>query len=97
MFQTKIEDLTCTFHLIKKGVFVTIPHTSLRSKGFFIASELHLLTEKSGLKIIEAPIFFPRREKGKTKIDVNVSFDFIKNAILFWLFRRKNKWNKKRK
>lgn len=96
MFNTKIKDLTCTFHAIKRRVFDAIPYAELRSKGFFIASELHLLAEKSGLKIIEVPIFFPRREKGKTKIDAGVSLDFAKNAILFWLFRRKKRWEKKR-
>ena len=88
MFNTRIKDLTCTFHIIKRSVFDTIPYTSLRSEGFFIASELHLLAEKAGLKVIEFPIFFPRREKGKTKIDAGVSLDFTKNAVLFWLFRR---------
>ena len=95
MFNTKIKDLTCTFHVIKRTVFDTIPYTALKSKGFFIASELHLLAEKSGLKVVEVPIFFPRREKGKTKIDAGVSLDFAKNAIFFWLFRRKKRWQKR--
>ena len=92
---TKIKDLTCTFHVINRRVFDAIPYTELRSEGFFIASELHLLAEKSGLKVIEVPIFFPRREKGKTKIDVRVAADFAKNAILFRLFRRKKRWEKR--
>lgn len=95
MFNTKIKDLTCTFHVISRRVFDVIPYTELKSEGFFIASELHLLAEKSGLKVVEVPIFFPRREKGKTKIDAGVSLDFAKNAILFWLFRRKKRWEKR--
>jgi dolichol-phosphate mannosyltransferase len=92
MFNTKIKDLTCTFHAIDRKVFDLIPYNQLKSEGFFIASELHLLAEKSGLKVVDVPIFFPRREKGKTKISVGVAADFVKNAILMF-FRRKN-WKK---
>lgn len=92
LFRTKIKDLTCTFHLIKRELFDTIPYSFLRSKGFFFASELHLLAERAGLNVKEIPIYFPRREKGKSKINISVALGFGKDAILFWALGRNKKW-----
>jgi dolichol-phosphate mannosyltransferase len=88
LFRTKIKDPTNWFHLLKKDVFDTIPYRSLKSRGFFLASELHFLAERAGLNIKEIPIFFPKRKKGETKVNYGVAADFAKEAIQF-LFRRR--------
>ena len=89
MFNTKIKDPTCWFHVVKRDVFDVVPINRLRSKGFFLASELHFPAEKAGLKIKELPYFFPERKEGKTKISIGVSSDFAKEAIRFWLSRKR--------
>ena len=85
MFRTRIKDLTNWFHAIKRNVFNTVPYYSLKSKGFFLASELHLLAEKAGLKIKEIPIYFPPRQKGQSKVSIRVGAIFFKEFMLFWI------------
>ena len=88
LFRTKIKDLTCGFHLIDRKVFDIIPYTELTSEGFFVFSEIHLLAEKAGLNVNEIPNYFPKREKGKSKINIGISAEFAKDALLYLIKRR---------
>jgi dolichol-phosphate mannosyltransferase len=83
LFRAKTKDVTNWFHLIKRDVFLRIDYNALQSRGFFLAAELHLLAERTGLNLKEVAIFFPSRAKGKTKIDLRVVADFAKDVLSF--------------
>ncbi|MDA1280908.1 MAG: glycosyltransferase [Chloroflexi bacterium] len=83
LFRTKIRDLTCTFHLLRRDVFEHVRYDSLRAEGFFFASELHLLAERAGLRVEETPYFFPERRDGTSKIDIGQVVRFAREALRF--------------
>ena len=81
LFESKIKDLTCGFHLIQRNVFEKVPIGDLISNGFFLFSEIHLRAERENLKITEVPIFFPDRREGQSKVNLRLVFEFIREAL----------------
>ena len=81
LFRSKIKDLTCGFHLIKRNVFEKVPIGDLISNGFFVFSEIHLRAERENLKITEVPTFFPDRREGQSKVNLRLVFEFIREAL----------------
>ena len=81
LFRSKMKDLTCGFHLIRRNVFEKVPIGDLISNGFFLFSELHLRAERENLKITEGPIFFPDRREGQSKVNLRLVFEFIREAL----------------
>ena len=71
--------------MIERTLVLLKPDAVQRS----IIGEIISRFEKAGLKIKELPYFFPERKEGKTKISIGVSSDFAKEAIRFWLSRKR--------
>jgi hypothetical protein len=85
MFRTDIQDLTCSFHLMHRDLFDAVPPSRLRSPGFFVFAELHLLAERAGLRIEEVPCRFPKRLAGLSTIGPRQVAGFGLEAMRFWL------------
>ena len=81
LFRSKLKDLTCGFHLIKRNVFEKVPIGDLISNGFFVFSEIHLRAERENLKITEVSIYFPERRERQSKVNLGLVFEFIRETI----------------
>ena len=88
---SNIHDLTGGFNLIKNTVFQQVNIEKIRSNGYSFQIELKILAQNSGAKMIEIPIVFNERIKGKSKL----GYDSIFEAILTpWKIRFSNKYSK---
>lgn len=64
----KVKDTTAGFVCYRKKVLQTIDIDSVRFKGYAFQIEMKFRTWKYGFKIIEVPIIFTERRKGKSKM-----------------------------
>ncbi len=75
-----IKDLTGGFNLWKKEVLLSIDLDSIISKGYSFQIELKYKAKKKGFKIVEFPIIFEDRTKGKSKMSKKIFFEALKNV-----------------
>jgi dolichol-phosphate mannosyltransferase len=64
----KIKDTTAGFKCYKRKVLETINLDSIKFKGYAFQIEMKFRTWKYGFKIVEIPIIFTERQKGKSKM-----------------------------
>ncbi len=64
----KIKDTTAGFKCYRNKVLSTIEFETVKFKGYAFQIEMKFRTWKYGFKIIEVPIIFTERKKGKSKM-----------------------------
>ena len=64
----KVKDTTAGFKCYKRRVLETIDLDDIRFKGYAFQIEMKFRTWKHGFKIVEVPIIFTERQKGKSKM-----------------------------
>jgi len=64
----KVKDTTAGFKCYRTEVLETINLDSIKFKGYAFQIEMKFRTSKYGFKIVEVPIIFTDREKGKSKM-----------------------------
>ena len=87
---TNLYDILEGFNTYSKKVLEKIDLNSIGSKGYIFGAEMKYRAIKSGFRLIEFPIYFDVRQKGKSKM----SFDIISEALFFVMLLRFRK-NKK--
>lgn len=83
----KISDPTSGFRIFKREVLSSIDFSRLKSDGFAFQIELLCLLKRIGYDGLEFPTRFVNRKKGKSKMGIIESFQFIKTC-LYLLARR---------
>lgn len=90
----KVKDTTAGFKCYKKEVLETINLDTIKFKGYAFQIEMKFRTWKYGFKIVEVPIIFTDREKGKSKMSggiFNEAFwGVIKMKINSWFTKYEN-------
>lgn len=89
-----IMDTTAGFKCYKRKVLETINFDHIRFKGYAFQIEMKFTTFKFGFKIIEVPIIFTDRKRGKSKMSGGIFNEALWGVILMkWrsLFRKYNK------
>lgn len=81
--QTK--DVTAGFRCYRREILEQIPLTEIKSNGYSFQEEMLFLVEKSGAKVVEVPVVFNDRQKGKSKLSKKDIVDFF--LIIFRLKR----------
>lgn len=90
LLMPKIHDVTTGFKLTKvKGVMDQVPLEHLYSNSF--AYKVHILADcvNRGAKVVEVPITFEARERGKSKIINNEMLETLKVIFLFQIHNPK--------
>jgi dolichol-phosphate mannosyltransferase len=64
----KIKDTTAGFKCYRRSVLETIDLDTIKFKGYAFQIEMKFRTWKHGFKIVEVPIIFTERQKGKSKM-----------------------------
>lgn len=79
-------DVTSGFKAFRTGTLKEIDWTKIRSSGFGFQAEVAFQCEKNGVKILEYPIVFDERTRGKSKM----SFAIICETVYIILSLRAN-------
>ncbi|MBU0535214.1 MAG: polyprenol monophosphomannose synthase [Patescibacteria group bacterium] len=76
-----VYDATAGYRLWKAETLRAINFDKIHSSGYVFQIEMAYTTYKNGLKIIEVPIYFPDRAKGKSKMKSRI---VLEAAIKVW-------------
>ena len=60
----------------------------LQSRDWFLDPELIIKAKRKRYKILEVPVIFKKREKGKSKVDLKTPIEFSKNILKYRLGMR---------
>lgn len=79
VLRTKIKDITGGYNIWTKNALDKINLSSIISKGYMFQIEMKYKAEKNELKILEYPIIFNQREKGKSKMSFKICLEALIN------------------
>ena len=68
----KVRDATSGFKAFHAGVLSSLYLTQLRSKGFAFQAELASACQRMGFNIVERPIMYSTRAKGRSKMSMSI-------------------------
>jgi len=77
----KTRDVTSGFRCFKRQVLKTIELDRIKSNGYAFQEELLYQTEKKGFKVVEIPVTFTDRQKGKSKLSKKDIVEFFVRVI----------------
>ncbi len=81
MLGLKTKDVTAGFRCFKAETLKTIKYSEIKSNGYAFQEEMIYRIEKAGLKVVEVPVVFLDREKGKSKLNKKDIIDFFVTII----------------
>ncbi len=82
LFSLKLKDINGCPKIMKREVLAALNPVS---RDWFIDAELMIKAIRKKFKVSEIPVTYYRRGKGKSKVRLTTSLEFIKNAIKFKL------------
>lgn len=71
----KVRDATAGFKLWRRTALEKIDLARVRANGYIFQVEMAYLSEQSGLRILEYPIYFEDRRIGQSKMDMRVKWE----------------------
>lgn len=84
ILQVPINDATGGFRLWKRDTLVGIDLDRVRSNGYVFQVEIAYLTHKLGYAIREVPIYFPERQRGTSKMDMQIQLEAASRVWQIW-------------
>lgn len=76
-----ISDATGGFKLWRRQTLIGLDLDRIRSNGYVFQVEMSYIACRLGFKVTEIPIYFPDRQRGKSKMDTNIA---VEAAIRVW-------------
>jgi dolichol-phosphate mannosyltransferase len=76
-----ISDATAGFKLWRRQTLIGLDLDRIRSNGYVFQVEMSYIACRLGFKVVEVPIYFPDRERGKSKMDSNIA---VEAALRVW-------------
>ena len=77
----KTKDVTAGFRCFKAETLKKIKYEEVKSNGYAFQEEMIYRAEKAGLKVVEVPVVFLDRQKGKSKLNKKDIIDFFVTII----------------
>jgi dolichol-phosphate mannosyltransferase len=71
----KVKDTTAGFKMFRAEVLDKLPLESMRSNGYAFQVEMAYLCQKKGFKVVETPIHFNDRSRGKSKMSPRIAIE----------------------
>ena len=68
ILRLKTKDVTAGYRCYKKEVLQSIDLEKIKSNGYSFQEEMIYICEKKGFNVVEVPVLFKDREKGKSKL-----------------------------
>jgi len=91
LLRSKIKDMTSGFRCYKREVLELIDYNMIISEGYFFQVEILYRIMLQGFKIIEIPITFVDREKGKSKMSGVIFWEALRNLLRIKQLKSLNK------
>ncbi|HIH17782.1 MAG TPA: glycosyltransferase family 2 protein [Nanoarchaeota archaeon] len=83
LFFMNLKDINGCPKIMKEEVYRNL---NLQSRDWFLDPELIIKAKRKGYKILEVPIIFKKRERGKSNVGfIKTDFEFLKNIIKYRL------------
>lgn len=82
-----IYDATGGFRLWRRETLIGLDLDRIQSNGYVFQVELSYVTVRLGYKVVEIPIHFPDRKRGKSKMDSRIA---LEASIRVWEIRRRH-------
>jgi dolichol-phosphate mannosyltransferase len=82
----KTKDVTAGFRCFKAETLKKIKYSEVQSNGYAFQEEMIYRVEKAGLKVVEVPVIFLDRQKGKSKLNKKDIVDFFKTIFRLRFF-----------
>lgn len=76
-----VNDATGGYKLWRKQTLIGLDLDRVRSNGYVFQVEMTYIACRLGFKVKEVPIYFPDRERGKSKMDTNIA---VEAALRTW-------------
>ncbi len=77
----KTKDITAGFRLYAKGALDKIPWQKIKSDGYAWQEEMIFLSERLDLRIMEVPVVFKDRQRGKSKLKLQDVIEFFLTVL----------------
>lgn len=84
VFFTKISDGMCGFKFIRREIYNKIREIGLRNDGWFFSTELLILAEHFGFKVVDIPILWKDDQDSKVKLFDTISY-YLKEIFILRL------------
>lgn len=87
----KTKDVTAGFRCYRRQLLEKIPLAEIKSNGYSFQEEMLFLVERQGASVVEVPVVFNDRQKGKSKLAKKDIIDFF--LIIFklkWKYAKRN-------
>ena len=68
-------DITTGFRLWRSDMLTRIPLDHIHSSGYVFLIEMAYLAHRLGIKVVEVPIYFADRKRGKTKMSFRIQLE----------------------
>jgi dolichol-phosphate mannosyltransferase len=89
LFGLPASDCTSGFRLYRRSVVEGIPWERVRSTGYsFLVETLYWAAREKPVRLVEVPICFRDRERGKSKLGWREAFYGARNLLQLWLRMR---------
>ncbi len=85
LFFINLKDVNGCPKVMKREVYESL---HLQSRDWFLDPELIIKAKRKRYKILEVPVIFKKREKGKSKVDLKTPIEFSKNILKYRLGMR---------
>ena len=86
LFDIPAEDCTSGYRLYRKEVVLGIEWENVRSTGYsFLVESLYWASRQDGARLVEVPITFRDRTRGKSKLGWREAVHGARNLIQLWL------------
>ncbi|CAN5139387.1 polyprenol monophosphomannose synthase [soil metagenome] len=79
-----VTDCTSGFKCFRRRALESLDLDAVQSNGYSFQVEINDLCQRAGLRVVEAPIIFPQRIHGHSKMSNNIMFEALG---LFWRLR----------
>ena len=80
----RIEDATAGYRCWRRATLLALPLATLASSGYSFQVEMAWETVQRGLRVVEVPIVFVERAKGRSKLNRSA---ILESALLPWRLR----------
>ncbi len=85
MFSVSCHDINGKPKIMRREVFESL---ALKSKDWFIDSEIILKSAELGYKLGDVPTTYKKRGEGKSSVKIATAFEFARNLIMYRIFKR---------
>jgi dolichol-phosphate mannosyltransferase len=83
-----VHDVTAGYRLFRRSTLVRIDLDSVESAGYIFQTDLVFRTVRAGLRVVEVPIQFVERVRGKSKMSPDIAFESLR-MITVWGLRER--------